>query len=853
MYKEQTNSIAHASALSNFNKDQAFRLWATKHGGVYVPVTEETLPNPYLKGDFEKNITTGGGKKLTLMNPAYMLRQMMGQFSHLYGVVGDIRSLKPLNKDNYPDDWEKTALENFEEGVDECSGVSVINGQEYFRFMRPMVVKEGCLKCHGYQGYKVGDIRGGVSISMPLTDLMDQQKKSIYYHGLMVFAFWSVGVAIFLYGFYMIRKRVVEREKAEEKLRMAHEKLDATITALPDMLLEFDHKGRIVSYNTPDDSLLYVEPKVFLGKTIEEVLPPDAGMKIAESLEKTLRGELVHGVIYSLDMPDKVRWFELSAARIENRENRDHHVIGLVRDVTLWIEAEGNLKESESKYRTLLENIPHVTWVVDRQRRISYMSPNVEKVLGYTSDEICEKPEEYLFERIHPEDKDRLKADWHSLFKYGTNVDSEFRIKSRNGKWILINNRAVNVYMERGVCYAYSLFSDITEQRAMEKRLKQSEKLEALGQLAGGLAHDFNNQLGGIIGFADLIMDRGIADPFIKEYSGKIIDCAQHVANLTGQLLSFARLGNYFSIPVDMHKIIEDVISMLSHSIDKKINIRKMLNAESSFVTGDPSQLQSAILNIGLNARDAMPDGGDLEFRTDIIELDEEYCSNHEYEVIPGEFLRISITDSGVGIDKEIRDKIFEPFFTTKEFGKGTGMGLAAVYGTVKSHKGAIYVYSEKDKGTVFKLSFPLEKNLAVDKKKVTGGHSVEKGDGHIMLIDDEEVICELGKRILGNLGYRVTICRGGPEAVKLYEKNWKDIDLVIIDQVMPEMNGGEVLSRFKEINPDVVAIISSGYSENGFGGTAKSDGAQGFIQKPYRIADMSKMVSDVMAGRNSG
>lgn len=847
MYKAQTREIAHSTALASFKKDQAFRFWASTHGGVYVPVSEKTQPNPYLKGDFEKNIVTAKGRALTLMNPAYMLRQMMQDFSDLYGVRGHLRSLKPLNKDNYPDDWEKTALENFERGVSECSEISVIDGKKYFRFMRPMIVQEGCLKCHEHQGYKVGDIRGGVGIAFPLKDLLEREGNQIYYHGLVVFAFWLVGAVIFIYGFLMIRNRIVEREKAEFKLRRAHEQLDATISALPDLMLEFDSDGRIVSFNTPDESILYVEPKVFLGKTIEDVLPPEAGMKFSESLERAAKGELVYGVIYSLDMPDKVRWYELSAARVENRDNAYHNIICLIRDVTLWIEAEHNLKESENKYRALVENIPYVTWITDNQRRISYVSPNVENVLGFTAKQICENSLEYMYNRIHPDDKDKLKADWNKLFSYGENVDSEFRIRNRDDEWILLSNRAVNVYLEKGIYYAYCIFSDITEQRAIENRLKQSEKLEAIGQLAGGLAHDFNNQLGGIIGFADLLMDRGIEDPFIKEYSGKIINCAQHVANLTGQLLSFARLGNYFSVPVDLHTIIDEVISMLSHSIDKKIAIKKGFNAPVSCVKGDPSQLQSAILNIAINARDAMPDGGVLEFTTDVVYLDEEYCSTHEYEVIPGEFVQVSIADTGIGIDDKIRKHIFEPFFTTKEFGKGTGMGLAAVYGTVKSHKGAIYVYSEIDNGTVFKLSFPLEKDKQPDYTDKESDIEITKGEGRIMLVDDEEIIIELGKRVLSNLGYEVLVCRNGPEAIEVYRKNRESINLAIIDIVMPKMNGGEVLRKLKEINPEIKAIMSSGYSENGCARIAGSEGALGFIQKPYRIAEMSRMISKVM------
>ncbi len=384
-----------------------------------------------------------------------------------------------------------------------------------------------------------------------------------------------------------------------------------------------------------------------------------------------------------------------------------------------------------------------------------------------------------------------------------------------------------------------------------EQRLRQSEKMQAIGQLAGGVAHDFNNQLTGIIGNADLVQVTMLEQPEVSKYVGNILTAANRAADLTAKLLAFARKGNYLALPVDIHQIINEVASLLLRSVDKNIRIEQQLKAKKSVIIGDPTQLQNALLNLAINARDAMPDGGELLFATDNVDLDQEFCRSDSFDISSGAYLEILVKDTGMGIDREIQSRIFEPFFTTKKEGKGTGMGLAAVYGTINTHRGSLRVSSELKHGTAMKLHFPLapsQKTSAMDETRPV--IEVMGGSASIMVVDDEDLVLTTVSSMLGGLGYQVVQCRNGAEALKVYQKQWQNIDLVILDMVMPEMGGRAAFLEMRKINPDIVAVLSSGYSVAGEAQTSLREGVRGFLQKPYNLAELSRNVRALLENR---
>jgi PAS domain S-box-containing protein len=389
---------------------------------------------------------------------------------------------------------------------------------------------------------------------------------------------------------------------------------------------------------------------------------------------------------------------------------------------------------------------------------------------------------------------------------------------------------------------------DITERRRLEDRLRQSEKMQAVGQLAGGIAHDFNNQLVGIVGCADILRAELAEHPELISFADKILGSARRASDLTAHLLAFARKGKFLAVPVDLHDIINEVVALLERSIDKQIHITLGLGAHPPTTLGDPSQLQSCFLNLALNARDAMPNGGELRFMTSIVHIDEEYCRANPYAIEAGDHVEISVSDTGVGMNQTVIEHIFEPFFTTKEKEKGTGMGLAAVYGTVKNHKGTIGVYSEEGRGTTFRVHLPLLIETEVPRTAEPEAQPIGAPPGaHILLVDDEEMVCETTCTMLRSLGYRVSICRNGQDAVDFIEHSADEIDLVILDMIMPVMGGGATFDALKKVNSGVRVLVSSGYSLEGEAQEILDRGARGFVQKPFLKTKLSRAVREAL------
>ncbi len=383
-----------------------------------------------------------------------------------------------------------------------------------------------------------------------------------------------------------------------------------------------------------------------------------------------------------------------------------------------------------------------------------------------------------------------------------------------------------------------------TERELMAAQLRQAEKLQAVGQLAGGIAHDFNNQLGGIVGFAELLADR-LEEPTLKGYAEKILDAATHATNLTRQLLAFSRKGRYISVPTDIHKTIAEVVELLQRSIDKRIEIKRHLEATPALVLADPTQLQNTILNLGLNARDAMPQGGEILFATQIVPIVD---AQPPEELKPGPYVLISVTDTGIGMDTATLNRLFEPFFTTKESGKGTGLGLASAYRAVKNHGGMIRVTSQVGHGSTFCIYLPLAPEVTVvAPEPAHAPPPLPAGQGRILLVDDEPIILELAATMLRKDGYKVIACGNPQEALELYRKEWRNLDLVLLDMVMPKLGGRELFLAMRKINPAIKAILASGYSLNGDAQQILNLGVLAFMQKPFRRTTLTQKVAEAL------
>jgi len=397
------------------------------------------------------------------------------------------------------------------------------------------------------------------------------------------------------------------------------------------------------------------------------------------------------------------------------------------------------------------------------------------------------------------------------------------------------------------LAYTIDLKLKEKERKNLEEQLFQSQKMESIGRLAGGIAHDFNNILTSIMGYAEMLKMK-FSDINTPEglAADVILQGAERAADLTKQLLGFARKGKFNPVTLNINTVVEDTIKVSEKIFEKRIRISLDLDRNLAPVEADKNQLDQVLTNLFINARDAMPDGGELILKTENVYLDEKYTGKFA-ELEPGHFVKISITDSGVGIPKGIRGKIFEPFFTTKGEGKGTGLGLATVYGIVKNHDGQINVYSEPGEGATFTLYFP------VSSKKITRAQKeieIIRGEATVLVVDDEESVRKLTERMLKSMGYRVILAKDGREAVEIYRKKRDEIDLVLLDMIMPGMTGRETNAALQKIDPAVKVILASGYSRNGKAAEILSEGVLGFIQKPFRIQELSKIISDIVKKR---
>ena len=389
-------------------------------------------------------------------------------------------------------------------------------------------------------------------------------------------------------------------------------------------------------------------------------------------------------------------------------------------------------------------------------------------------------------------------------------------------------------------------FRNITEQRRLEEQLRQTQKLEAIGELAGGIAHDFNNLLTPILGYTSLLAADCDNPAMVRDAAGIIEKAAERASELTGKLLGFARRGKYLSTPVKIDSVILEAIALLIRTIDKNIRITQQLSAYQAWVMGDPGQLSQALLNLALNARDAMPSGGELTFATDLVSLTGESVPPAS-GLAPGCYVEIGVADTGCGIPAELRQRIFEPFFTTKAPGKGTGMGLAMVYGIVKNHGGWISLESEAHHGTRFRILLPCLERPAEPDEEIAAAPKPARGQGLVLVVDDEESVLAIVAHILGQLGYEAATFADSGSAIEYYRERHAVVDLVILDMIMPGIDGGECFRRMREINPRLRAILSSGFGCDGRAQQLLSAGMHAFLQKPYRMSHLARVVQDVL------
>ncbi|MCU0305971.1 MAG: PAS domain S-box protein [Thermoanaerobaculales bacterium] len=505
------------------------------------------------------------------------------------------------------------------------------------------------------------------------------------------------------------------------------------------------------------------------------------------------------------------------------------------------------LRRSEQRYRFLADNMKDVLFFQDMELRITYVSPSVERLFGYTPDETLDLSMSSI---LTPDSLERAMASFrhYAALAEGGDVEIpplelEYIRKDGTTFWgemtpVLVRDGSGRLFGSQG------LIRDITQRRnaeleraALEQELRQSEKLRSIGQLAGGIAHDFNNQLAPIIAHADLL-SRGVGDrEAVAEHARRILGPARSAADLIGKLLAFARRGAYEVRPVDVHEVIDDVVEILSHGIDRRVRVTRHYQAASAVVEGDRSQLQNALLNLGLNARDALPEGGEIVFATrTLLDADGDGAAGSER-------LEITVTDDGAGMDEAVCARAFEPFFTTKPPGRGTGMGLAAVYGTVARHGGSIELASRPGQGTAVSLVLPAVTEPAAA-AGVVGAAKVTTVRGTALVIDDEDGVRAALTQLLECLGYTVVSFARATDGIAGFLELGGDVDVVVLDLVLPDLSGRDALHRLQEIDPSAKVLLVSGYTADADIRELERGGTVGFLEKPFLLADLAEALA---------
>lgn len=521
---------------------------------------------------------------------------------------------------------------------------------------------------------------------------------------------------------------------------------------------------------------------------------------------------------------------------------------GTVQDITERKQAELELRRREADLRVTLESIGDAVIATDRQGQVTRMNRMAELLTGWQQPEALGQPLHEVFRIVVGDTREPaldpvsqvLQTDQVVGLANGT------VLLARDGREYLIADSGAPIRADGGETVGVVLvFRDVTEEHGLQERLRQAEKMEAIGQLAGGIAHDFNNMLGGILGSAELLQPHVDGSDEARDLLSVVFRSTEQAAGLTEKLLAFSRRQPIHKSVVALHDVLHDTVEILRHTVDRRTRIVLQVEAENPVIEVDRIQLQNAFMNLGINAAQAMPEGGELCIRTTDRELDVEDAARFGGE--PGPYVEVEFVDQGVGIAAENLERIFEPFFTTKGSGQGTGLGMAAVYGTVRQAGGGVKVDSEPGAGSTFALCLPRS-----DKTPEPGlvPDEIESGGGRILVVDDEPIARLTARQILEQLGYEVRLAADGEEALRIFAAEPEGFDLVMLDMIMPGMDGRACFEAMRMLEPEQRIVLCSGFALEDDVEAMRAAGLTASLRKPYRASTLSRVLRDVLAGR---
>ncbi len=636
---------------------------------------------------------------------------------------------------------------------------------------------------------------------------------------------------------------ITERKRVEEALRESEERYRTVLEHTGTAVSVTAENGLLVMVNSKFEELCGFGREEMEGrKAWTEFVAPEDLPRLLDYRRRRDRGDSTPGQ-YEFVFVDRYgqRHHVVNTATRIPGTNR---TVSSIMDITERKRAEAALQETQEKYHSILESSPDPMVQYDTEGRVIYVNPSFTRVFGWTLDELAGRTIDFVPEADWPETAKNIERMKRGDSYYGF----ETHRLTKDGRLLDIRVN-VAVWKDRTGTPAGSVTTlrDVTERKRMEAQFQHARKMEAVGTLAGGVAHDFNNALQAISGYVQLMLMSKDDDDHDHDYLVGIDQAIQRAGGLINQLLTVSRKMESRPRPMDLGRVVVEACALLERTIPRMIQIEIDNADDLRPVQADPAQLEQIILNLGGNARDAMPDGGRLVFKTGNLTVADGPGRPHA-EIGPGQYVVLEVTDTGHGMDEATVLHIFEPFFTTKGPGRGTGLGLATVYGIVKNHGGHITCDSRIGQGTVFTIYLPATEDLGpADEAAPVEEDQVQGGPETILLVDDEQPILEIAREILDRYGYSVLTASSGEEALDLYRQKGADIDLVVLDLSMPGMGGHKCLQELSALDPGVRVIIASGYSTESLSGTTAPSEARGFIGKPYSLIALLKLVRQVL------
>ncbi len=655
----------------------------------------------------------------------------------------------------------------------------------------------------------------------------------------------------------IVNRDVTDHKRAEDALRAEHDLLRALIDNMPDLIYVKDAGSRFVLANRALAQLVAAKnPEDLLGKTDFDYFPKELATAFHSDEQAILQsGEpLVNQEERVVDAEGNAKWLSTSKVPLRNRQGEVRGIIGIGRDITVRVQAEEALRLSERSFRSVVEGAPYGIFRASLDGRFLRTNSALQEMLGYRSptDLLNANLEDHVF---------RNRADFHQLVKLlGSeaefkNVEMEWKRKDDFPITVLCSGRRVEGVDENST-YNEVFVEDITERRVLERQLRTAAKMEAVGQLSGGIAHDFNNLLGVIIGYSQMLGRKINHDNPLREYIEEIEKAGQRAASLTRQLLAFSRQQILSPKVLNLNELVSDMVKMLPRLIGEDIAVTTELDPAIGRVKADQGQVEQVVMNLAVNARDAMPNGGSLTIGTADIELDEMAARLYPGGK-PGKYGVLSVTDSGIGMNSETLQHIYEPFFTTKEVGKGTGLGLATVYGIVKQSGGYIWVDSEVGKGSTFQIFLPRVEEVVTHAPKEASPPPLMRGNETILVAEDAEPLRKLARSFLEERGFQVLTASSGEEALQVAAEFPGKVDLLLTDVVMPGMNGRVLAERLLPKRPGMKVLYMSGYTDSFIAGHGVLEEGTHLLHKPFtedvlisKVCEVLKSVQSIAAKR---